>query len=144
MLGVPSDRELEHFTWNNVNGYHFTIFFNIFVFMQVFNSINAIKLNNTDYNVFKGILGNWYYIFIQSFIIVGQMIMVTFGGRAVRTHALSLMQHLQCLGIASLTLIIGFLIKFIPIQLRLWQSRIRMERVAQGQKADLGTHQEEE
>ena len=115
MFGVPSDRELEHFTWNNVNGYHFTIFFNIFVFMQVFNSINARKLNKTDYNVFKGILGNWYYIFIQSFIIVGQMIMVTFGGRAVRTHALSLMQHLQCLGIASLTLIIGFLIKFIPI-----------------------------
>ena len=115
MFGVPSDRELEHFTWNNVNGYHFTIFFNIFVFMQIFNSINARKLNRTDYNVFKGILGNWYYIFIQSFIIVGQMIMVTFGGRAVRTHALSLMQHLQCLGIASLTLIIGFLIKFIPI-----------------------------
>ena len=78
MLGVPSDRELEHFTWNNVNGYHFTIFFNIFVFMQVFNSINARKLNKTDYNVFKGILGNWYYIFIQSFIIVGQLIMVTF------------------------------------------------------------------
>ena len=71
--------------------------------------------------------------------------MVTFGGRAVRTHALSLMQHLQCLGIASLTLIIGFLIKFIPIDtLRLWQNRIRMERVAQGQKADLDTHQEEE
>ena len=38
IFGVPSDRELEHFTWNNVNGYHFTIFFNIFVYMQVFNS----------------------------------------------------------------------------------------------------------
>ena len=46
--------------------------------VSVFNSINARKLNKTDYNVFKGILGNWYYIFIQSFIIVGQMIMVTF------------------------------------------------------------------
>ena len=44
IFGVPSDRELEHFTWNNVNGYHFTIFFNIFVYMQVFNSINARKL----------------------------------------------------------------------------------------------------
>ena len=48
LFGVPSDRELEHFMWNNVNGYHFTIFFNIFVFMQVFNSItpeNCKKMN---------------------------------------------------------------------------------------------------
>ena len=83
--------------------------------MQVFNSINARKLNKTDYNVLSGILGNWYYIFIQCFIIVGQIILVTFGGRAVRTHALSLMQHLQCFGIASLTLVIGLIVKFIPI-----------------------------
>ena len=115
IFGVPSDRELEHFTWNNVNGYHFTIFFDIFVFMQVFNSINARKLQKNQYNVLSGILGNWYYIFIQSFILVGQVIMVTFGGRAVRTQRLSVMQHLECLGIASLTLIVGLLVKFIPI-----------------------------
>ena len=115
IFGVPSDRELEHFTWNNVNGYHFTIFFDIFVFMQVFNSINARKLQKNQYNVLSGILGNWYYIFIQSFILVGQVIMVTFGGRAVRTQRLSVMQHLQCLGIASLTLIVGLFVKFIPI-----------------------------
>ena len=39
LFNVPSDRQLDHFMWNEVNGYHFTIFFNIFVFMQVFNSI---------------------------------------------------------------------------------------------------------
>ena len=115
IFGVPSDRELEHFTWNDVNGYHFTIFFDIFVFMQVFNSINARKLQKNQYNVLSGILGNWYYIFIQSFILVGQVIMVTFGGRAVRTQRLSVMQHLECLGIASLTLIVGLFVKFIPI-----------------------------
>ena len=115
IFGVPSDRELEHLTWNNVNGYHFTIFFDIFVFMQVFNSINARKLQKNQYNVLSGILGNWYYIFIQSFILVGQVIMVTFGGRAVRTQRLSVMQHLQCLGIASLTLVVGLFVKFIPI-----------------------------
>ena len=128
IFGVPSDRELEHFTWNNVNGYHFTIFFNIFVFMQVFNSINARKLNQNEYNVFSGILGNWYYIFIQSFIIVGQMLLVTFGGRAVRTHALSIMQHLECLGIASLTLVVGLFVKFLPID--------TSEEVAYGEDQD--------
>ena len=48
IFGVPSDRELEHFVWNQVNGYHFTIFFNIFVYMQVFNSINARKLQKDE------------------------------------------------------------------------------------------------
>ena len=115
IFGVPSDRELEHFIWNNVNGYHFTIFFDIFVFMQVCNSINARKLSKTDYNIFSGILGNWYYICIQSFILFGQVVIVTFGGRAVRVQRLTIMQHLACLGIASLTLICGFIVKLLPI-----------------------------
>ena len=115
IFGVPSDRELEHFVWNNVNGYHFTIFFDIFVFMQVCNSINARKLSKDEYNVFSGILGNWYYIFIQSFILFGQIVIVTFGGRAVRVQPLTITQHCQCLGIASLTLICGFIVKLLPI-----------------------------
>ena len=115
IFGVPSDRNLEHFMWNNVNGYHFTIFFNIFVFMQVFNSINARKLQKDELNVFTGIMGNWLYILIQSIIIVGQMILVTFGGRAVRTHPLSIKQHAVCLFISALTLVWGFIVKLLPI-----------------------------
>ena len=115
IFGVPSDRELEHFTWNNVNGYHFTIFFNIFVYMQVFNSINARKLQKNEYNVFTGIMGNWLYLLIQGIIIVGQIILVTFGGRAVRTHALSVTQHFHCLLIASMTLVWGLFVKLLPI-----------------------------
>ena len=115
IFGVPSDRNLEHFMWNNVNGYHFTIFFNIFVFMQVFNSINARKLQKDELNVFTGICGNWLYILIQSIIFGGQIILVTFGGRAVRTHALSLKQHIDCLLISSMTLVWGFFVKLLPI-----------------------------
>jgi len=107
IFGVPSDRNLEHFMWNNVNGYHFTIFFNIFVFMQV--------LQKDEYNVFTGIMGNWLYILIQSIIIIGQIILVTFGGRAVRTHPLSIKQHCDCLGISALTLVWGFIVKLLPI-----------------------------
>ena len=115
LFGVPSDRELEHFMWNNINGYHFTIFFNIFVFMQVFNSINARKLQKDEFNVFEGILGNWLYLLIQGIIVVGQIILVTFGGRAVRTHPLSLGQHCCCILISSMTLVCGFFAKLLPI-----------------------------
>ena len=115
LFNVPSDRQLDHFEWNNVNGYHFTIFFNIFVFMQVFNSINARKLQKDEYNVFTGIFGNWLYLLIQTIIIVGQVLMVTFGGRAVRTHPLSLKQHAECIAISALTLVWGFFVKLLPI-----------------------------
>ena len=115
LFGVPSDRNLDHFMWNEINGYHFTIFFNIFVFMQVFNSINARKLQKDEYNVFTGIFGNWLYLLIQGIIVVGQIILVTFGGRAVRTHPLSVTQHFYCILIASMTLVWGLFAKLLPI-----------------------------
>jgi Ca2+ transporting ATPase len=116
LFGVASDRELSHFTWNNVNGYHFTIFFNIFVFMQVFNSINARKLDKSEINVFEGIGTNYLYIGVQTFIVVGQIFMVQFGGRALRTQPLSAMQHLGCILIASITLVVSLIVKLIPFE----------------------------
>ena len=118
IFGVNSDRELEHYEWNDQHGYHFTIFFDIFVFLQVFNSINARKLNQNELNVFEGIKSNIYYIIVQSFIIFGQIFLVSFGGRAVRTKPLSIIQHLCCILIASLSLGVGFLVKIIPIDMK--------------------------
>ena len=117
MFGVPSDRALSHYTWNDQVGYHFTIFFNIFVFLQVFNSVNARKLLRTEWNVFENLFNNWMYLFIQGIIVAGQIVMVTFGGRALRTHPLTLNQHLWCLLIASLSLVVGLLVKLLPIGL---------------------------
>ena len=117
LFNVPSDRELEHYEWNDKNGYHFTIFFDVFVFLQVFNSINARKLNPKEKNIFEGIEDNFYYIIVQSFIVIGQIFLVTFGGRAVRTKPLSLLQHFGCALISSLSLLIGYLVKILPIDL---------------------------
>lgn len=116
IFGVPSDRELSHSIWNDENGYHFTIFFNIFVFLQVFNSLNSKKLKKSEKNVFENILNNPIYIIIQVITVVGQISIVTIGGRAMRTHALSLWQHLVCALIASTSLVIGFLAKLLPYE----------------------------
>ena len=117
LFGVNSDRDLEHYEWNDEHGYHFTIFFDIFVFMQVFNSINARKLNPKELDVFEGIKDNIYYILVQSFIVFGQIVLVALGGRAVRTQPLSLFQHLCCMIIASMSLGVGYLVKLIPIDM---------------------------
>jgi Ca2+ transporting ATPase len=115
IFGVPSDRELSHSVWNDVNGYHFTIFFNIFVFMQVFNSLNSRKLKKSEKNIFASITNNPIYVIIQIVTVIGQIVIVTIGGRAMRTQPLTLWQHLECVSISSLTLIVGFLAKFLPL-----------------------------
>lgn len=40
-----------------------TVVFNIFVFAQIFNSINCRRLDN-KLNIFEGIFNNWYFIVI--------------------------------------------------------------------------------
>ena len=127
LFGVPSDRELEHYEWNDTNGFHFTIFFDIFVFLQVFNSINARKLNPKDLNIFEGIEDNIYYIIVQSFIVVGQIVIVTFGGRAVRTKPLSIFQHIGCAIIASFSLLVGVGVKLLPYDLSEKQEKDQSE-----------------
>jgi len=115
IFNVPSDRELSHFEWNNYNGYHFTIFFHIFVLMQIFNSINARKLKKTEVNVFEDITNNKMYIIIQSTILVCQILMIQFGGRALRVKSLSFIQHFFCILIASISLLVGYVCKKLPI-----------------------------
>jgi hypothetical protein len=48
--------------------YHYTMIFNTFILMQVFNEINARKLR--DYNVFKGFFNNWLFLMILIVTIV--------------------------------------------------------------------------
>lgn len=117
IFGVPSDRELTHFVWNENVGFHFTIFFNIFVFLQVFNSINSRKLLKSERNIFIGITNNSLYLVIQAGICVGQIVMVQFGGRALRTQPLTLKQHLICMAIGSVSLVLGFIVKCLPFEI---------------------------
>jgi len=42
----------------------YTIVFQAFVFMQLFNIINARKLGNKDYNVFESFFNNGYFLVI--------------------------------------------------------------------------------
>ena len=89
------------------------LFFDVFVFLQVFNSINARKLRKSEKNVFIGIFSNYYYLIVQIFIVIGQIMIVTFGGRAVRVKRLSIIQHVQCAIISSLSLLVGYIVKVV-------------------------------
>lgn len=62
---------------------HYTYNFNVFVMMQIFNFINARKIND-ELNVFKGILTSFYFPVIVTIIFILQVIILTFGSLAFR------------------------------------------------------------
>merc|ERR1719412_1561754 len=75
---------------------HFTVIFNAFVMMTLFNEINARKIHGQR-NVFKGFFTNpiYYVIWITTFL--SQIIIVEFGGVAFSTTPLNLEQWIWCI-----------------------------------------------
>ena len=57
---------------------HFTIIFNAFVLMTLFNEINARKIHN-ERNVFKGVQKNSIFLGIWFTCLIGQILIVNFG-----------------------------------------------------------------
>lgn len=48
----------------------YTFLFNTYVMMQIFNEINARKIEPDEYNVFVGFFNNGYFLFIIIFSVV--------------------------------------------------------------------------
>ena len=42
--------------------------FNAFIMMQLFNMINARKLGEREFNIFKGFFNNWLFISVYIFM----------------------------------------------------------------------------
>lgn len=90
----------------------YTIIFQTFVFMQIFNQINSRKLTN-QINVFEGFFNNSLFIGIMIFTFVIQIVLVEFGGIAVRCAPLNWEQNSICFGIGFGGLLWSALIKIV-------------------------------
>ena len=84
--------------------------------MQIFNQINARKLEEGEKNVFEGMFRNMLFVYITFFTFAIQMAMVEYGGAAVKSYPLDTRQNMICLVIGAIELIIGLVIKFIPLK----------------------------
>lgn len=80
--------------------------------MQIFNQINSRKLTN-QINVFEGFFNNWLFIGIMLFTFVIQMVLVEYGGIAVRCAPLNWEQNGICFGIGFGGLLWSALIKIV-------------------------------
>lgn len=88
-----------------------SIFFDVFVFLQVFNFFNARKLKKNEVNICTDIGDNYLFILIVIGIFFCQLFIVQFGGRALKLVPLSMNHHIACILIGSLSLVWGFIIK---------------------------------
>uniref|UniRef100_A0A8C6Z9W5 Calcium-transporting ATPase n=1 Tax=Nothoprocta perdicaria TaxID=30464 RepID=A0A8C6Z9W5_NOTPE len=92
---------------------HYTIVFNTFVMMQLFNEINARKIHG-ERNVFEGIFNNAIFCTIVLGTFVVQIIIVQFGGKPFSCSELSIEQWLWSIFLGMGTLLWGQLISTIP------------------------------
>lgn len=96
-------------------GQHFTLIFNTFVFMQIFNEINARKIHG-EWNVFSGIHKNFVFLCVVVGQVTVQIILVQFGGFVFNTSGLSLDLWLWCIFLGSVELLVGQLLLLIPVK----------------------------
>mmetsp|Transcript_2783 Transcript_2783/g.4098 ORF Transcript_2783/g.4098 Transcript_2783/m.4098 type:complete len:1228 (+) Transcript_2783:74-3757(+) len=80
VFGFPPGDQVER--EEGINSEHYTFIFNSFVWMQLFNEVNARSLNG-EINVFSGMLLNPLFCGILLITAILQVIMVEFGGKAL-------------------------------------------------------------
>lgn len=97
---APADRER----------YFLSYFFTVFVLLQFWNMFNA-KAFHTGYSAFRGLTKSFGFVLIAVVILVGQFIIVTFGGDIFRTMPLALRDWLIIIGGTSIVLWIGEFIR---------------------------------
>jgi len=116
------------------NSVHYTLIFNAFVWMQLFNEINSRKLKG-ECNVFKGMFNNPIFCTILLVTAVLQVVIVQYGGKALHVADEGLSGDLW-----ALSLILGvFTLPFqqlinvlftVGLNAKSWRQRQRMKKDA--------------
>lgn len=89
-----------------------TVFFTIFVMLQWWNLFNARMLGSC-HSAFRRIWACRGFLFVLLFVLVGQWVIVTFGGRMFRTVPLSFNTWVAIIGGTSLVLWVGEIYRWI-------------------------------
>ncbi|CAH0562669.1 unnamed protein product [Brassicogethes aeneus] len=92
---------------------HFTVIFNSFVMMTLFNEFNARKIHGQR-NVFEGIFTNPIFYTIWIGTCASQVVIIQYGKMAFATKSLTLEQWLWCLFFGVGTLLWGQLVTTVP------------------------------
>ncbi|KAL7402355.1 hypothetical protein ABVT39_013774 [Epinephelus coioides] len=92
---------------------HYTIVFNTFVLMQIFNELNARKIHG-ERNVFEGVFKNPIFCSIILGTLLVQIVIVQFGGKPFSCVRLTIEQWLWCFFLGIGSLLWGQLVSSVP------------------------------
>lgn len=92
---------------------HYTVIFNVFVFCQVFNELNARNIEHSS-NVLTGLHKNPTFLGIIVATIVTQVVLVQYGGDFVKTSPLSVDQWISTILLGAMSLPVGALMRCLP------------------------------
>lgn len=103
-----------HFTYSDqgMTIYRLTVFFTFFVMLQFWNLFN-VRVFGTSDSAFKGLSKSYGMELVVLIILIGQFLIVQFGGAVFRTVPLSWQTWLWVAGISSMVLWVGELIRLI-------------------------------
>ncbi|KAI0787507.1 calcium-translocating P-type ATPase [Fomes fomentarius] len=90
-----------------------TLVFNIFVFAQIFNSINSRRLDN-HLNIFDGITKNWYFMIITLIEVAIQILIVFVGGAAFQVTRIAGREWGIGIALGVVSIPLGALLRCIP------------------------------
>lgn len=94
-----------------------TLVFNTFVWMQIFNSLNNRRLDNR-FNVFEGLLNNWFFIGIFFIMVGGQTLIIFVGGwAAFQAQRQTGGQWAIALVLGALSIPVGIVVRLVPDEL---------------------------
>lgn len=100
--------------WFNADGvltpYEQSEFFTFFVMLQFWNMFNA-KAYMTGCSAFKGLFSDYMFLSVCALIVIGQVLIVTFGGVMFNVVPLSLESWLTIIAVTSLVLWVGEIIR---------------------------------
>ncbi|DBA89907.1 TPA: hypothetical protein ACH3X2_004399 [Trebouxia sp. C0005] len=107
IFGVPSAHTVQG------PSQHYTLVFNAFVLMQLFNQVNARKVYD-EANVLAGILSNQLFLAILLGEASLQVVIIQYGGKWFQTVPLTPVQWAACTGIGALSLAVRAGLRLIP------------------------------
>merc|ERR1711997_1115832 len=99
---------------NDRKEYLLTVGFNTFVWFQIFNEVNARRVNN-EKNVFQGIFKNPIFWGVIVVTVVAQVLLIEFGGDFTSTTPLSATEWGFCVGLGAGELLWHQLVILVPV-----------------------------
>eukprot|EP00004_Rigifila_ramosa_P004651 TRINITY_DN1512_c0_g1_i2.p1 TRINITY_DN1512_c0_g1~~TRINITY_DN1512_c0_g1_i2.p1 ORF type:complete len:1024 (-),score=244.04 TRINITY_DN1512_c0_g1_i2:51-3122(-) len=107
----PSGRE---HSYGDPPNKHYTMIFNTFVLMTLFNEINARSIHN-DPRVWKGLFTNHIFLSIVIGTFWTQVLLINVAGRALSVKPLNVIEWISCILLGLTELPINYLLHLIPV-----------------------------